>query len=131
MPCRPSPGLSGCRDLQVRMPASVPGCVVWVAEGDGGSLHGLAAGHVMFSIEDNGPAAQLTALVVDRSVQGTGLGRRLVETFENWAGENAVVRVVTTSATHRAAAQAFYVHLGYEHPGRRFGKRLVDRRNRP
>jgi GNAT superfamily N-acetyltransferase len=110
---------------------SHPEYAVWVAEGDGGSLHGLAVGHVAFSIEGDGPAAQLTALVVDRSAQRTGLGRRLVETFENWAGENAVVQVVVTSATHRAAAHAFYERLGYELTGRRFDKRLGDPQTRP
>jgi GNAT superfamily N-acetyltransferase len=104
---------------------SHPEYAVWVAEGDGGPLHGLAVGHMVFPIEHDRPAAHLTALVVDRSAQGAGLGRRLVEVFESWAVGNAAARAVVTSANHRAAAHAFYGHLGYEHTGRRFGKRLL------
>ncbi|HXF01455.1 MAG TPA: GNAT family N-acetyltransferase [Arthrobacter sp.] len=103
---------------------SHPEYAVWVAEGNDGSLHGLAVGHLVFPIEDL-PAAHLTALVVDASARGTGLGRRLVEVFESWAGENGAARAVLTSAAHRAAAHAFYGHLGYEHTGQRFSKRLT------
>jgi GNAT superfamily N-acetyltransferase len=104
---------------------SHPEYAVWVAEADDGSLLGLAVGHIVFLLEDDQPAAHLTALVVDQAVRGDGLGRRLVEVFERWAGENSAVRAVVTSADHRAAAHAFYGRLGYEHTGRRFGKRLA------
>jgi GNAT superfamily N-acetyltransferase len=107
---------------------SHPEYAVWVAEGDDGTMLGLAVGHMVFPIEDQ-PAAYLTALVVDVTVQGTGLGRRLVDVFESWAGENAAARAVLTSATHRTAAHAFYFHLGYEQTGQRFSKRLIGPSN--
>ena len=119
------PTTSTALALRMERLLSHPEYAVWVAEGGGGSLRGLAAGHLVFPIEDDQPAAHLTALVVERSARGTGLGARLVEAFESWAGEKAAGRAVVTSASHRTGAHGFYEHLGYEHTGRRFGKRLL------
>jgi GNAT superfamily N-acetyltransferase len=85
---------------------------------------GLAHLHVSPSIEYERPAAKLSALVVDESHRGAGIGRALVEAMESEARARRCALLFLTTAAHREDAHDFYRHLGLEETGRRFGKRL-------
>jgi GNAT superfamily N-acetyltransferase len=83
---------------------------------------GLATIHLRHMINHEAPIGQLTLLVVDERVRGTGVGRILVAESEAWARARGCKRFVVTTALRRSEAHAFYEKLGYTHTGRRYGK---------
>jgi GNAT superfamily N-acetyltransferase len=85
---------------------------------------GLAHLHVSPSIEYEQPAAKLSALVVDESHRGAGIGRALVEAMEREAGARRCALLFLTTAAQREDAHEFYRRLGLEETGKRFAKRL-------
>jgi GNAT superfamily N-acetyltransferase len=96
---------------------------VVVAEVDG-RVAGLAQLHVSPAIEYEQPAAKLSALVVDESHRGRGIGRALVEAMEAEARTRGCVLLFLTTAARRTDAHAFYERVGLEETGKRFAKRL-------
>jgi ribosomal protein S18 acetylase RimI-like enzyme len=70
------------------------------------------------------PLGRITALVVAEEAQDHGIGRMLVEAAENWLREEGCKLVEVTSNDRRAAAHAFYRHMGYERTSIRFAKKL-------
>ena len=70
------------------------------------------------------PLGRITALVVSKDAQGHGIGRMLVEAAEDWMRKRGCQLVEVTSNDSRAAAHAFYRHLGYERSSIRFFKKL-------
>jgi GNAT superfamily N-acetyltransferase len=70
------------------------------------------------------PLGRITALVVSKDAQGHGLGRVLVEAAEEWMRKKGCHLVEVTSNDRRAAAHAFYRHMGYERSSIRFFKKL-------
>lgn len=99
--------------------------MMWVVDNDEEGLDGFAAGHIVFPVEDDDPAAQLIALVTSERARGTGLGVDLCDTFEQWALSQGAHRVVVNSGSDRLSSHDFYRHLGWERTGLRFGKRLA------
>ena len=95
-----------------------------MAADDQGSLLGFAAGHLVFPIEDDTPAAQLIALVTAENSRGHGVGTALCAAFESWAIKNGATRAVLNSSTQRLTAHAFYTARGYVSSGIRFSKTL-------
>lgn len=102
--------------------------VAWLAvdpdEPHAEAVIGFASGHVRWPYELDAPVAQLTALVVAESNRGTGAGRALVATFEEWATAAGAVRATVSSSFRRTGAHAFYERLGYEQLAKKFDKRL-------
>ena len=96
---------------------------VLVAEDDG-RIVGLVSVHVSRSLEYDGDAAKLSAIVVDTDRRGTGIGRTLVEAAEAEARARGCEVLWLTTAEHRAGARAFYRTLGFEETGRRFARLL-------
>ena len=92
---------------------------VLVAEDDG-RIVGLVGVHVSRSLEYDGDAAKISAIVVDESRRGTGLGRALVAAAETEARARGCEVLWLTTAEHRVGAHAFYRTLGFEETGRRF-----------
>ena len=88
----------------------------------GDTVVGLATVHVLSVLNRPRDVAWLTALVVDESVRGSGVGRRLVEAVEEFARQSGCERLSVTTQEHRADARRFYARMGWEPTGRRFGK---------
>ena len=85
---------------------------------------GLAQLHASPTIEHERPTAKISALVVDESHRGQGIGRALVEAMEAEARTRRCVLLFLTTAARREDAQAFYRRVGLEETGTRFTKIL-------
>lgn len=97
----------------------------WVAVDRGDeAILGFAAGHLFWPYELDTPLAELTALVVAERRRGTGSGRALVATFEEWAAAAGATRATVASSFHRTGAHAFYERLGYGQRSKKFEKTL-------
>jgi GNAT superfamily N-acetyltransferase len=90
----------------------------------GDDVVGLATVHVVSVLNRPRDVAWLTALVVDENQRGTGVGRSLVRAVEEFARRAGCERLSVTTHEDRTDAQAFYVRVGLERTGRRFGKTL-------
>jgi len=97
---------------------------IQVAE-DEGRIVGLVSVHVSRSLEYDGDAAKISAIVVDESRRGTGVGRALVDAAEAEARERGCEVLWLTTAERRGDAHAFYRALGFDETGRRFAKLLL------
>ncbi|WP_211220639.1 GNAT family N-acetyltransferase [Gordonia shandongensis] len=98
---------------------------MWVVENGENGLDGFAAGHIVFPVEDDQPAAQLIALVTSEHARGGGLGAELCAAFEEWALSQGAHRAVVNSGSDRLRSHDFYKSRGWERTGLRFGKRLA------
>jgi ribosomal protein S18 acetylase RimI-like enzyme len=92
---------------------------------DGGSIVGVVSVHVSRSLEYDGDAAKISAVVVDERRRGTGVGRALIDAAEAEARRRDCEVLWLTTAEHRAGAHAFYRALGFEETGRRFARLLT------
>nr|WP_228507494.1 GNAT family N-acetyltransferase [Plantibacter sp. VKM Ac-2880] len=102
---------------------SDPTACCWVAE-DHDRLVGLLTGHLSWHIEIDGPAARLTALVVDEQARGRGTARLLVAAFEDWARDHGATKAGLSSNTSREDAHAAYQTLGWTLTALSFTKTL-------
>lgn len=104
------------------------GGAAYVATDDAGIAVGFIslASHAV--IHSAGPVAVITALVVGARARRRGVGQRLVAAAKEWATAAACVRLIVTSAEHRADAHAFYPACGMEYTGRRFATALAPGR---
>ena len=89
-----------------------------------GAVCGMITTYCLRTLHRPGDICRITALVVDASVRGAGIGRLLVEEVERYARETDCVRVEVTSAAPRTGAHAFYLRLGYIDYPKRFIKDL-------
>lgn len=90
----------------------------------GGRVVGLASVHVSLALEYDEPAAKLSAIVVDESCRGQGIGGALVAVIEEEARARGCRVLFLTTADRRTEAHAFYRRHGFEETGRRFAKWL-------
>jgi ribosomal protein S18 acetylase RimI-like enzyme len=104
---------------------------LWSSEADrlvvadlDGEIVGLASLHTSLSIAYDGPAAKLSAIVVDERRRRRGIGQALVEEMEREAERRGCCLVFLTTAGRREDAHAFYERIGFEETGRRFTKQL-------
>jgi GNAT superfamily N-acetyltransferase len=91
----------------------------------GGRVVALASLHVSMALEYEGDAGKLSAIVVDESARGRGIGRILVDAVEREARRRGCVLLFLTTNERRRDAHAFYRALGFEETGRRFAKPLT------
>ena len=104
-----------------------PGTAVLVAEDDRGELLGMVTVHLFQALHADEPAAWLTAVVVEESARGQGVGSALVRHAEDWAIKHGALRISLTSALRRKEAHEFYKARDYRHTGVRLTKVFVNR----
>jgi len=75
-------------------------------------------------MREAGGAGRVTALVVDETVRGQGIGKQLLAAVEDAARQRGCVEAELTSAAHRLDAHRFYLDAGYEGSPHRFRKPL-------
>jgi len=102
-----------------------PGTTVFVAE-QGGKAVGVVTVHLFPSLHTSEPVAWLTALVVDETVRGSGVGSALVKRAEEWASRHGATRLALTSHLRRKEAHEFYKRRDYEQTGVRLAKELTS-----
>jgi len=85
---------------------------------------GFVGVHRMATVHRDAPVGRVPVLVVAKEAQGQKLGRMLVEAAEQWCREHGCKLIEVTSNDRRAAAHAFYRHMGYERTSIRFFKKL-------
>ena len=85
---------------------------------------GMIGLHRMVTIHRPAPVGRIPILVVAKEAQGHGLGRMLVDAAEQWCRQKGCQIIEVTSNDRRAAAHAFYRHMGYERTSIRFFKKL-------
>jgi len=85
---------------------------------------GFVGVHRMVTIHRPAPVGRIPVLVVAQEAQDHGIGRLLVEAAEQWCRKAGCQIIEVTSNDRRAAAHAFYRHLGYERTSMRFMKKL-------
>ena len=90
----------------------------------GKEIVGLAGRHRMFSVHRPKPVGRIPILIVTEKARGHDIGRVLVEAVETWCREQGCGLIEVTSNDRRAAAHAFYRHMGYERSSIRFFKKL-------
>jgi ribosomal protein S18 acetylase RimI-like enzyme len=83
-----------------------------VAQGADRRVVGWVHVQVTYLLESD-PRAEIWGLVVAEAARGTGVGRRLLESAEEWAVMLGMNAVVVRSNNVRVAAKGFYEHLGY------------------
>ena len=96
---------------------------LFVAEEDDRVL-GFAGLHVSPSLEYDGDAGKVSAIVVDENARRRGIGRALMDAVETEARSRGCVLLFLTTAERRSDAHEFYRRLGLEETGRRFAKPL-------
>jgi GNAT superfamily N-acetyltransferase len=85
---------------------------------------GFVGVHRMVTVHRPAPVGRIPVLVVAQEAQDHGIGRLLVEAAEQWCRKAGCQIIEVTSNDRRAAAHAFYRHLGYERTSMRFMKKL-------
>jgi GNAT superfamily N-acetyltransferase len=104
---------------------SAEGNTCFVAQKSDGTLAGAITLHKMHVLHRPRPLGRITALVVDDTLRGTGLGRALVEVAEEFLKNAGCGLLELTSNVSRLPAHAFYEHLRYERTSVRFAKVFV------
>jgi GNAT superfamily N-acetyltransferase len=93
------------REMSVRVAL---GARLLIAEHES-QLVGYVSGYCHSTFYAGGPTAWVDELLVIEPLRGTGIGRQLMDAFEQWANDRQSVLV--SLATRGAAA--FYEHRGY------------------
>ena len=93
---------------------------------DGDLVLGLVTTYRVPVAHEAGTWCRLTALVVDESYRGSGVGHALVAAAEATARSMGCSRIEATSGIERTDAHRFYERLGYSRDAEHFLKRLTQ-----
>jgi N-acetylglutamate synthase-like GNAT family acetyltransferase len=91
----------------------------------GNGLRGMIGVRIGMGYERDGLLAQIVCLVVDESVRGKGIGKRLVNQAESWAKEKSADKLSVTTALRRTDTHRFYeTACGLSRTGYRFAREI-------
>jgi ribosomal protein S18 acetylase RimI-like enzyme len=114
------------RVAQVRHDSGFPSQAFVAKTGDG-----TPAGYVWIARTHNDATGQLEASLLSQYVavdyRSQGLGQRLMETAEEWAGQQGLPRISLSVGVRNTLAQRLYESLGYEVEIVRMSKKLAER----
>jgi GNAT superfamily N-acetyltransferase len=104
-------------EMAIRLPAIQQSeeNAVFVAEA---KADGIVVGFVHVQVRravEHDTRAEVASLVVDESLRSLGIGARLMDAAEDWAGGRGMKTIVLRSNVTRERAHAFYERLGYKH----------------
>jgi GNAT superfamily N-acetyltransferase len=92
----------------------------------GTALLGAVTLHITPVLHRAGPVGRLTAVIVDESTRGRGVGGALVSAAEDFLAAHGCALIEITSNKKRTDAHAFYERLGYIATSVRFAKPLPN-----
>ena len=91
-----------------------------------GRVVGFIGLHKSYGYESDGCFVRITALVTSEAYRGKGIGTRLVQAAEEWAGEEKASCLVLSSRIDRREAHEFYKKRGFALTGYSFVKELGE-----
>ena len=92
---------------------------------EGEQVLGVISLHTLELFHQPGRLGRITALVIDQSARGQGIGARLVAAADDYFVEQGCVRAEVVSGDQRLEAHAFYQDRGFALDERRFVKRYA------
>lgn len=95
-----------------------------VAEAEG-KINGVIVFHFLLPIHEDNAWCVISALVVDESARGAGVGERLLAQAEQQAGSMGCSQIELSSSERRERAHQFYQKNGYQEVRKRFVKKLI------
>jgi GNAT superfamily N-acetyltransferase len=73
----------------------------------------MVTGQLVVSTAEGGASVLVEDMVVDGAERGLGVGRRLLDEIDRWAGERGATRLQLLADRDNAAALAFYDRTGW------------------
>ncbi|HDT6543430.1 TPA: GNAT family N-acetyltransferase [Kluyvera ascorbata] len=102
-----------------------PSLSILVAESEK-ELCGVIVMNFITPLHENSLWALISALVIDESLRGAGIGRKLLIAAEQIALEKGCSQIELSSSERRVRAHKFYEDNGYQEVRKRFVKHLDD-----
>ncbi|WP_333850485.1 GNAT family N-acetyltransferase [Leclercia sp.] len=92
----------------------------------GQDVCGVIVVNYLTPVHENGLWALISALVINESARGTGIGQKLLIAAERLALDKGCTQIELSSSERRVRAHNFYENNGYKEVRKRFVKRLAD-----
>ncbi len=86
--------------------------MVLVAE-RAGAVVGMVTGQLLVSTAEGGHSVLVEDMVVERTLRGHGIGRKLLDAIEAWATERGATRLQLLADRENGPALAFYDRAGW------------------
>ncbi|WP_225759514.1 GNAT family N-acetyltransferase [Leclercia sp. Marseille-Q4284] len=96
-----------------------------VAEAEQG-VCGVIVVNFITPVHESGLWALISALVINESTRGTGIGQKLLIAAEQLALDKGCTQIELSSSERRVRAHNFYENNGYKEVRKRFVKLLAD-----
>ncbi len=95
----------------------------FVAVDESDQIVGCIGLHALTMFHLAGRLGRITALVVEESVRGSGVGHALMAAAHAWFRARGCEKFEVTSSDHRVAAHRFYARHGYARDGQRLSRK--------
>ena len=99
---------------------------IFVAENDNKVIAFIGL-HIGLAFEFSGKVMRIIALAVKRDYQRQGIGKKLLQTAENYGAENQNAIISVNSGLQRTSAHQFYEKQGFCKKGYSFARILTNK----